>query len=131
MSPASSPDRPDRHDGHHGHHGEEAHDGHDDDGYRGPARLRTDAGSVDVRVHLAGYFQPLDGHYRWYGRLEPSAELDRLVAEGPEAVELTTPHGSAVGRLGEADLWRRPRVEGVGLPPFPVPTTLDSLPARH
>jgi len=42
---------------------------HDEDGYGGPATLVVDGVSLPVTVELRGYFQPIDGFYRWYGRV--------------------------------------------------------------
>ncbi len=42
----------------------------DDDGYDGPATLVVGPDEFEVRVHLRGVFQPIDGRYHWYGRIE-------------------------------------------------------------
>ncbi|GAA2117227.1 hypothetical protein GCM10009759_63450 [Kitasatospora saccharophila] len=105
---------------------EDAHDGdaHDEDGYMGAAVLEIDGRSLPVRGRLAGYFQPLDGRYHWYGRLQADAELAELVGSGRADAVLRTPHGQATGTLGDPDLWQRYRIEGVGRPPFPVPVSV-------
>ena len=89
------------------------------EGYDGPARLRTEAETVDVEVRLRGMFQPIDGRYHWYGRVASHADVDALVESGA-AVVLETSHGSAAGRLSDRDPWGRYRVAGTGRPPFPV-----------
>lgn len=69
-----------------------------------------------VRVTLRGHFEPLDGRFHWYGRI---AADERLVALGTgTTVTLTTPHGSAQGRLSDVDPWGRFRISGTGKPPF-------------
>ena len=78
--------------------------------YAGPARL----GDREVRVHLRGRFEPIDGRFHWWGRVgEPLEEL-----EPGASVVLTTPHGTAEGRLSDVDPWGRFRVSGTGSPPF-------------
>ena len=90
-----------------------------DDGYRGPAALRREQQTVDVVVDLRGVFQPIDGRYHWYGRVDADQAVDRLVASG-DRVMLRTPHGEAEGRLSDIDPWSRYRITGVGRPPFLV-----------
>jgi hypothetical protein len=90
--------------------------------YVGPAEISTGSttgggggGSVGVRVTLRGHFEPLDGRFHWYGRI--SAETATGLAPGA-TVRLTTPHGSAEGRLSDLDPWGRLRISGTGRPPF-------------
>jgi hypothetical protein len=99
----------------------------DDDGYAGPAVLETGGRSFALTVRLAGYFQPLDGHYRWYGRVEADRGLSELVGSGRADVVLQTSQGRAAGSLGDLDLWNRYRIEGLGMPPFRVPVTVEEI----
>ncbi len=89
--------------------------------YAGPATIDADSGSdsgpIAVEVTLRGHFEPLDGRFHWYGRVSPSTELDEAHRSGA-AVTLTTPHGTAAGRLSDKDPWGRFRVAGLGAPPF-------------
>ncbi|WP_427921319.1 DUF4873 domain-containing protein [Streptomyces sp. cg40] len=97
----------------------------EDDGYEGPALLIVeDRNEFTIRARLTGGFQPLDGRYRWYGRLEAHEELTRLVGDRSAGVVLRTDEGSATGRITEPDLWNRYRIEGVSVPPFRVPFSL-------
>jgi hypothetical protein len=90
--------------------------------YVGPAEVSTGSvstgstsGGLAVEVRLRGHFEPLDGRFHWYGRI--SADT----APGLEAgatVRLTTPQGSAEGRLSDLDPWGRLRISGTGRPPF-------------
>jgi len=100
---------------------------HDEDGYQGPATLRVADTELAVTVTLAGNFEPIDGRYHWYGRIQPSAELTSLLAGRKAEGVLRTPHGEADGRLTDPDLWGRYRIGGTSRPPFPVPTTLEEL----
>ncbi|HET6699069.1 MAG TPA: DUF4873 domain-containing protein [Nocardioidaceae bacterium] len=76
--------------------------------------------ALPVTVTLRGMFQPIDGRYRWYGRIDQDDRLDARVSSGG-TVTLRTPHGSAPARLSDRDPWGRFRVTGTGAPPFPVP----------
>jgi hypothetical protein len=80
--------------------------------YDGPARI----GSTEVDVRLRGHFEPIDGHFHWWGRVAADTELDTHTS-GAE-VTLVTPHGQATGRLSDVDPWGRFRVSGTGRPPF-------------
>ncbi len=98
------------------------------EGYDGPAELlvrdRTEpTGPLTVDVTLRGHFQPIDGRYHWHGRVAADARVDALAADGTGAVAvLTTPQGSAEGRLSDVDPWGRYRIAGAGRPPFRVET---------
>jgi hypothetical protein len=92
-----------------------------DEGYDGPAELRTPEGSVlDVDVTVRGMFQPIDGRYHWYGRVAANDQVSTLVAAGARAALLRTPTGEARGALTDPDLWQRYRVSGTSTPPFTV-----------
>ncbi|MBM7772103.1 hypothetical protein JOD54_002307 [Actinokineospora baliensis] len=98
----------------------------DDDGYRGPARLRVGEREFAVTVDLRGHFQPIDGYYRWYGRVSADQELSAALAGRKTPATLTTPQGSASGELSDPDPWDRYRVMGTSTPPFTVLTELDA-----
>ncbi|MPZ82345.1 MAG: DUF4873 domain-containing protein [Actinophytocola sp.] len=104
-----------------------AYGDHDEDGYEGVAVLRVAGAELTVTVTLAGNFEPIDGKYHWYGRIQPSAELTSLLDGRQGAGVLRTRHGEADGRLTDPDPWGRYRISGTGRPPFPVPTTLEEL----
>jgi len=97
-------------------------DGHED-GYEGPATLVAGPARVDVQVRLRGYFQPIDGRYHWYGRIEPNEDLTGVVGSGRARAVLTTPGGSAPCELSDPDPWQRYRVTGLSTPPFAIQTT--------
>ncbi|WP_340379359.1 DUF4873 domain-containing protein [Streptomyces sp. SS7] len=100
----------------------------EDEGYEGLAVLVVEGRTeFTLRATLIGGFQPLDGRYRWYGRLEAHEELTRLVGDRSAGVELRTTEGHAVGRITEPDLWNRYRIEGTSVPPFRVPFGLDEV----
>jgi hypothetical protein len=88
--------------------------------YAGPAVVSAGSTTQDeiaVDVRLRGHFEPLDGRFHWYGRISATEELDERVQSGA-TVTVTTPHGSAEGRLSDLDPWGRFRITGTGRPPF-------------
>ncbi|GAA1842990.1 DUF4873 domain-containing protein [Pseudonocardia ailaonensis] len=87
----------------------------DDEDYAGPATLTVGARTVEVRVRLIARTEPQDGRVHWFGRTEATTALEA------GDVIVTTPVGSAAGRIGDVDLWGRYRLAGVGTPPFPCP----------
>jgi Domain of unknown function (DUF4873) len=97
----------------------------DDDGYDGPAELRSGTRCVPVSVRLTGRFEPITGRYHWYGRVAASPAVADLLSAGVRAVVLHTPHAAVRTTLTDVDPWGRPRVAGSGLAPFPV---ADRLP---
>jgi Domain of unknown function (DUF4873) len=103
---------------------------HDEEGYTGPARLIVDESELDVTVVLRGYFEPIDGHYHWYGRVHASDELSAVLDGRTRPAVLRTAEGTATGRLSDPDTWGRYRITGTGQPPFAVATSLEDL-GRH
>ncbi|HVV10726.1 DUF4873 domain-containing protein [Amycolatopsis sp.] len=100
-----------------------------EDGYTGRAKLLVDGSEFDVEVELRGHFQPIDGYYRWYGRIIRHAALDELVGGRKKNAELRTPEGSAHGEISDPDPWGRYRILGSSTPPFKVPTSLAEIAA--
>jgi hypothetical protein len=98
----------------------------DEDGYTGEATLTLDDKELTVEVVLRGNFEPVDGRYHWYGRIQPHADLP-VGSRKPDAV-LKTPHGEAKGTLSDPDTWGRYRITGTSRPPFDIPVTLADLP---
>ncbi len=103
-----------------------------DEGFDGPATLVLDPTAepveLAVTVRLRGIFQPIDGYYHWYGRVDASPELTARLGGGHKAaVRLRTSYGEADGELSDPDPWGRYRIDGVSRPPFRVATTLTEL----
>ena len=99
----------------------------DEEGYTGPATLQVRDTSLSVEVELRGYFQPIDGYYRWYGRVAVNEELTRLTGGKKKPVTIQAGSHSATGELSDPDPWGRYRIMGTSTPPFHVPTTLEEL----
>jgi hypothetical protein len=87
----------------------------DRDGYIGAATLEHHDLSVPCDVVVTGFFEPIVGRYKWYGRATGDG-LDVLPAKG---VRLRTPHGTADTSVSDVDFWGRYRLQGFGCPPFP------------
>jgi beta-galactosidase GanA len=87
--------------------------------YVGPADVLADEPmeAVEVAVRLRGHFQPIDGRFHWYGRIDASDALTERHRSGSQVV-LRTPHGTAVGKIADIDPWGRFRITGLGAPPF-------------
>ncbi|MEC3979252.1 DUF4873 domain-containing protein [Amycolatopsis sp. H20-H5] len=102
-------------------------DEHDEDGYTGEATLVVDGTELAVQVDLRGYFQPIDGFYRWYGRIAVNDQVTELAGGKKKTVELRAGEYTAQGELSDPDPWGRYRVMGTSTPPFHVPTTLEEL----
>ncbi|HET9143452.1 DUF4873 domain-containing protein [Actinophytocola sp.] len=98
-----------------------------DEGYAGPATLIIGESELAVTVTLRGQFEPIDGFYHWYGRIDPSPELAALLGNRGGPAELRTPQGQAAGAVSDPDPWGRYRVSGVSRPPFAVATSLADL----
>jgi hypothetical protein len=81
--------------------------------YSGPAEILDGKESVRVEVDVRGGFQPIDGHFHWYGRV---GTHDRLTSG--DRVTIRTGRGEAQGRLSDVDPWGRLRIAGIGQPPF-------------
>ncbi|MGY0385391.1 DUF4873 domain-containing protein [Nocardioides sp. WG-D5] len=82
--------------------------------YDGPVRLESADDTWEVDVALRGVFQPIDGHFHWYGRV--ATALDGV--RNGQTVTVRTDHGQAEGRLSDIDPWGRFRISGTGKPPF-------------
>lgn len=88
--------------------------------YDGPATITLEPtaaapASLPTTVSLRGHFDPIDGAFHWYGRLDP-ATGDQL--SNGVRVRVATAYGEANGRLSDIDPWGRFRVSGTGRAPF-------------
>jgi hypothetical protein len=93
----------------------------DDDYYLGEATLIADGAEHPVRIHLGGNIQPIDGSYRWYGRVTRDDAVTELHRTGVRDVVIRVPGGvDTAGRLAELDPHGNARVTGTGPPPHPL-----------
>lgn len=91
-----------------------------DHAYAGPAVLTTGTGTVVADVCLNGHFEPLDGHFHWYGRID-GAELGALAGSARARLSLSVGTGAPrPALLGERDPWGHHRISGTGAPPYPL-----------
>ena len=101
----------------------------DEDGYSGPAVLLVEETEFAVVVILRGVFEPVDGRYHWYGRVQVNEALTAALGGRKGSGALRTPFGETPGTLSDPDTWGRYRITGTSRPPFEVPTRLEDLPA--
>ncbi|HEU5471435.1 MAG TPA: DUF4873 domain-containing protein [Actinophytocola sp.] len=100
---------------------------HDEEGYAGPATLTVENAELAVTVVLRGQFEPIDGFYHWYGRIDPNDELTAVLGGRAARAVLDTGAGTARGLVSEPDPWGRYRITGTSRPPFAVATSLADL----
>ena len=92
----------------------------DDDGYQGAGWVVTGERTIPVELYLSGRFEPIDGRYRWAGRIAPNDQVTALLS-ADRSVTIRTADGEAAGNLTEPDPWGGCRVAGLGAPPFALP----------
>ncbi|MGV9612631.1 DUF4873 domain-containing protein [Nocardia xishanensis] len=96
--------------------------------YLGAATILAQGREIQVQVELRGYREPIDGIYRWFGRIRPNDDLAAALGDEPRTkVTIRTEHGAREGYVGDPDPWRRFRITGKSSPPFPVPTELPEV----
>ncbi|OZC90753.1 hypothetical protein CH254_07525 [Rhodococcus sp. 06-412-2C] len=92
--------------------------------YRGPAMLTFDnpAAEFDVQIDLRGHSQPIDGIFRWYGRVRPHEALQGFMeaAGSSRKGRLSTDSGDVPVLVSDVDPWGRYRLQGTGMPPYPL-----------
>lgn len=96
-------------------------DPNDTNGYRGSATLEFATVTIEVDVILHGHPEPIDGIYRWYGRIATNDQLSEHLSGRKATAQVHTPTGSAQAQIGEPDVWDRYRVIGKSHPPYRLP----------
>ncbi|MGU3436579.1 DUF4873 domain-containing protein [Actinomycetes bacterium M1A6_2h] len=98
-----------------------------DANYAGPATLVVGDTHFPVNLELRGHAQPIDGIYRWYGRVRPDEALHRTLDGNRRPVLVRTPGGEASGSIGDLDFWGRYRVQGTSTPPYRIETDVRKV----
>jgi hypothetical protein len=93
--------------------------GADEESYEGPATLTAADTCAQVRVHLAGHIEPIDGQYHWQGTVFDHLPMELVRAR---SVTLTVGEHSAPARITEETPQGTHSIAGVGSPPFPLRT---------
>lgn len=98
--------------------------------FRGPATLTFEAppAEFEVQVDLRGHSQPIDGIFRWYGRVRPHEALQGFMEAAGSRREgrLSTDSGDVPVLVSDVDFWGRYRLQGTGMPPYPLVPEEDS-----
>jgi hypothetical protein len=105
---------------------------HDDSDYIGSATVIIRGTEIPVDVEIRGYREPIDGVYRWIGRIRPNDELTEIVGDLQRMpAVIRTRHSTRDAFVGDPDLWGRYRIVGKSTPPFHVPTDLAEIEGAH
>jgi len=103
-----------------------SHSPHDGSDYIGHAVIVIRGTEVPVEVELKGYREPIDGIFRWIGRIEPNPRLSEILAGQARVKALVrTDHGAKEAFIGDPDPWNRYRIIGKSTPPFEVAAATD------
>ncbi len=93
----------------------------DDGVWAGTARLASGDTVRTAPVRLSGHLEPLDGRYHWYGTIDDPHVGAEFKACRRGSVTLSVADGPAVSAaITDRTGWGTFRVEGVGVPPFPL-----------
>ncbi|MBN7302129.1 monooxygenase [Mycobacteroides abscessus subsp. bolletii] len=107
------------------------HSPHDDSDYIGQATVTVRGIDIPVELELKGYSEPIDGVFRWIGRIRPNEQLTAIVGdEARVKATIRTTHSARDAFIGDPDPWNRYRVIGKSTPPFHVPTDLSEVEAE-
>jgi ubiquinone/menaquinone biosynthesis C-methylase UbiE len=97
--------------------------------FRGPATLTFESppAEFEVQIDLRGHSQPIDGIFRWYGRVRPHEALQGFMeaAGSSRKGRLSTDSGEVPVLVSDVDFWGRYRVQGTGMPPYPLEPQTD------
>lgn len=103
-------------------------DPHEDSDYIGPATVVIRGTAVDVKVEIRGYREPIDGIYRWIGRIDPNDALREMVGDlQRQLAVIRTAHSAQEAYVGDPDFWGRYRIVGKSTPPYHVETDLEKV----
>lgn len=106
-------------------------DPHEESDYIGPATLIIRGTEITTEVEIRGYREPIDGVYRWIGRIAPNDEIAALVGDlQRQRAVIRTDHSSREAYVGDADFWGRYRIVGKSTPPYHVETDLRTVDAQ-
>ncbi len=105
-----------------------AHSPHEGSDYIGEATVIVRGTEVPVQIELRGYREPIDGVYRWIGRVAANVRLSAILGDAQRTnVTIRTGHSARPAVIGDPDPWNRYRVTGKSTPPFAVPVTLADI----
>lgn len=103
-------------------------DPHADSDYLGSATIVIRGEEIAAQIELRGYREPIDGVFRWIGRIQRNDRLTELLGDDePVRATIRTTHSAREALVGDPDPWLRYRIVGKSTPPFPVVTRLDEI----
>lgn len=104
------------------------HSPHENSDYIGEATIIVRGTEVPARVEIKGYREPIDGIYRWIGRIDSNDALTEILGDEQRTkATIRTPHSAREALLGDPDPWNRYRIMGKSTPPFHVATELSEV----
>lgn len=100
---------------------------HERSDYIGKAVIVIRGTEVPVEVELRGYPEPIDGIFRWIGRISPNPQLSEILSNQDRVKALVRIDGSEKEAvIGDPDPWNRYRIIGKSTPPFQVATATST-----
>ncbi|QKT08490.1 DUF4873 domain-containing protein [Gordonia sp. X0973] len=102
------------------------HSPHEGSDYIGDATVIVRGTEVPVQIEMRGYREPIDGVYRWIGRVSANQQLSDILGDAQRTdITIRTHDDPRPAVIGDPDPWNRFRVMGKSTPPYPVETELD------
>lgn len=108
------------------------HSPHENSDYIGEATIVVRGTEVPAHIELKGYREPIDGVFRWIGRVAANAQLTEILGDAQRTkVTVRTDHSARPAFIGDPDPWNRYRIIGKSTPPYHVPTELSEVEAEE
>lgn len=108
------------------------HSPHEGSDYIGNATIIVRGTEVPAEVELRGYREPIDGVYRWIGRVAPNDQLTAILGDAQRTkIVVRTSHSAQPALIGDVDPWQRYRIMGKSTPPYHVATEIDEVEATE
>ncbi|GAB10090.1 flavin-containing monooxygenase [Gordonia araii NBRC 100433] len=105
-----------------------SHSPHEGSDYIGDATIIVRGTEVPAQVELRGYREPIDGVYRWIGRVTANEQLSEILGDAQRTkVIVKTEHSAQPAFIGDPDPWNRYRIISKSTPPYHVATDLAEV----
>ncbi|MFT4201245.1 DUF4873 domain-containing protein [Gordonia sp. (in: high G+C Gram-positive bacteria)] len=104
------------------------HSPHEGSDFIGDATIIVRGTEIPVQVEMRGYREPIDGVFRWIGRVAPNERLSEILGDAQRTtITVRTDHSARPAVIGDPDPWNRFRIMGKSTPPYHVPTELAEV----